>query len=110
MIFPKEKLVVTWSATNNFFHFSLLLAGVLMAVLFMRISSVYTVMVGVVVESVFLASAVGSSFVYTLGDHTFFLGKNHIGNTSQWMQEGLFFSKKTWKYCDGVLKYFTMFA
>jgi hypothetical protein len=25
------------------------------------------------------------------------------------MQEGLFFSKKTWKYCD-VLKYFTMFA
>ena len=27
-----------------------------------------------------------------------------------WMQEGLFFSKKTWKYCDGVLKYFTMFA
>jgi hypothetical protein len=26
------------------------------------------------------------------------------------MQEGLFFSKKTWKYCDGVLKYFTTFA
>jgi hypothetical protein len=27
-----------------------------------------------------------------------------------WMQEGLFFSKKYWKYCDGVLKYFTMSA
>jgi len=27
-----------------------------------------------------------------------------------WMQEGLFFYKKTWKYCDGVLKYFTMFS
>ena len=26
------------------------------------------------------------------------------------MQEGLFFSKKSWKYCDGVLKYFTMFS
>ena len=26
------------------------------------------------------------------------------------MQEGLFFSKKTWKYCDGILKYFTIFA
>jgi hypothetical protein len=26
------------------------------------------------------------------------------------MQEGLFFSKKYWKYCDGILKYFTMFA
>ena len=28
----------------------------------------------------------------------------------QWMQEGLYFSKKSWKYCNGVLKYFTVFA
>jgi hypothetical protein len=27
-----------------------------------------------------------------------------------WMQEGLFFSKKSQKYCDGVLKYLTVFA
>jgi hypothetical protein len=26
------------------------------------------------------------------------------------MQEGLFFSKKSWKYCDGVSKYFTEFS
>ena len=26
------------------------------------------------------------------------------------MQEGLYFSKFFWKYCDGVLKYFTMFS
>jgi hypothetical protein len=26
------------------------------------------------------------------------------------MQEGLFFSERSWKYCDGILKYFTMFA
>ena len=27
-----------------------------------------------------------------------------------WMQEGLSSSKKSWKYYDGVLKYFTVFA
>jgi hypothetical protein len=26
------------------------------------------------------------------------------------MQEGLFFSKKSWKYCDGVSKYFIKFS
>ena len=26
------------------------------------------------------------------------------------MQEGLFFWKKSRKYCDGILKYFTMFS
>jgi hypothetical protein len=31
-------------------------------------------------------------------------------SNTHWMQEGLFFFKKTWKYCDGVLKYFTVFS
>ena len=31
-------------------------------------------------------------------------------STSHWLQGGLFFIKKYWKYCDGVSKYFTMFS
>jgi hypothetical protein len=26
------------------------------------------------------------------------------------MQEDFFFLKKNWKYCDGILRYFTMFS
>jgi len=35
---------------------------------------------------------------------------HHVSLAIHWMQEGLFLSKKSWKYCDGVLKYFIMFA
>jgi hypothetical protein len=27
-----------------------------------------------------------------------------------WMQEVIFFSKKSWKYCDGISKYFIKFS